>query len=72
MLPIPVHWQDVCASKPHGVLVLLHCDAGGAKSPGIGWPLAFIMNYVEANGTATMLCPGFHGWNQNLGRHNHG
>eukprot|EP00041_Stephanoeca_diplocostata_P014238 m.256482 g.256482 ORF g.256482 m.256482 type:complete len:281 (+) comp19632_c0_seq12:72-914(+) len=45
---------------------------GGANSPGLGWPLAFILNYVQANGTATMLCPGFHGWNQNLGRHNHG
>lgn len=45
---------------------------GGANAPGINWPLAFLRNYIDANGTATMLCPAFHGWNQNLGRHNHG
>lgn len=33
---------------------------------------AFINNYLLANGTATMLCPAFHGWSMNLGRHNHG
>ena len=38
----------------------------------LNWPLAFINNYLLANGTATMLCPAFHGWSMNLGRHNHG
>ena len=45
---------------------------GGANKPGTNWPLAFMLNYIEANGTATMLCPFIHGWSMNLGRHNHG
>eukprot|EP00039_Didymoeca_costata_P033394 m.42146 g.42146 ORF g.42146 m.42146 type:complete len:1030 (+) comp9849_c0_seq2:322-3411(+) len=45
---------------------------GGSNTPGLSWPKAFMQNYIEANGTATMLCPAIHGWNQNLGRHNHG
>ena len=45
---------------------------GGTNAPGLNWPMAFLLNYVRGNGTATMLCPFIHGWSQNLGRHNHG
>lgn len=45
---------------------------GGANKPGTNWPLVFMLNYIEANGTATMLCPFIHSWSMNLGRHNHG
>ena len=45
---------------------------GPTMAAGLNWPLAFINNYLLANGTATMLCPAFHGWSMNLGRHNHG
>ena len=43
----------------------------GTMQPSLNWPLSFINNFLLANGTATMLCPGFHGWSMNLGRHNH-
>ena len=45
---------------------------GGTLTPGMSWPQTFLLNYIVANGSATMLCPFIHGWNQNLGRHNHG
>ena len=45
---------------------------GPTMQASLNWPLAFINNYLLANGTATMLCPAFHGWSMNLGRHNHG
>ena len=45
---------------------------GGTLTPGMSWPKSFLLNYIVANGSATMLCPFIHGWNQNLGRHNHG
>ena len=45
---------------------------GGTLTPGMSWPKTFLLNYIVANGSATMLCPFIHGWNQNLGRHNHG
>lgn len=44
----------------------------GTETPGLSWPLAFLLNYINAKGTATMLCPGIHSWNQMLGRHMHG
>ena len=31
---------------------------GGTETPGLSWPLATLLNFIVANGTATMLCPG--------------
>jgi hypothetical protein len=45
---------------------------GPSMQSSLNWPLAFINNFLLGNGTATMLCPAFHGWSMNLGRHNHG
>ena len=39
---------------------------GPSMQASLNWPLAFINNYLMANGTATMLCPAIHSWSMNL------
>lgn len=44
----------------------------GKFETGLHWLESILGNIVTANATSTIECPLFHGWTQNLARHNHG
>jgi hypothetical protein len=47
-------------------------NAGSPLGPGIEWPQHFILNYLNARATGTIICPLSHAWTWAYGRHNHG
>lgn len=47
-------------------------NAGNAFGSGLSWPRVFLLNYVQARATGTILCPMTHAWTWAYGRNNHG
>jgi hypothetical protein len=38
----------------------------------LGWPRTILLNYIQGNASATVLCPIMHAWSWQYGRNNHG
>jgi hypothetical protein len=47
-------------------------NAGSPLGPGLEWPQHFLLNYLNARVTGTIICPLSHAWTWAYGRHNHG